>query len=84
VDLGGVKPIGEVVLYNRTDCCSVRLSNFDILISNDGITWQTAVGFPWLAPARTVLPVQASARFVRVRLRGTDYLTLAEVRIFAP
>lgn len=83
VDLGGVTAIGEVVLYNRTDGLGDRLSNFDILLSNDGITWWIAASFGGPAPARTALSIQASGRFVKVRLRGTNYLSLAEVQVFA-
>jgi hypothetical protein len=78
VDLGAVTDIGKVVLYNRTDCCSGRLADFDVLLSNDGITWQIATVFVGIAPARTELSIAGSGRFVRVRLRGTGYLTLAE------
>lgn len=28
VDLGAIHEIGQVILYNRTDCCSERLANF--------------------------------------------------------
>ncbi len=34
VDLGEVSAIEELVIYNRTDCCSGRLNNFYILYSN--------------------------------------------------
>ena len=84
VDLGAVKSIGEVVVFNRTDCCSERLSNFDILLSSDGIDWQVAASFSGVAPTRTPFAVSGSGRLVRVRLRGTDYLSLAEVEVFQP
>jgi hypothetical protein len=35
VDLGGVRPISDVTIYNRTDCCGGRLSNYSIVASND-------------------------------------------------
>jgi hypothetical protein len=83
VDLGAVTDIGKVVLYNRTDCCNDRLSNFDVLLSNDGINWQTATSFQGTAPPRTALPIDGAGRFVRVRLHGTNYLSLAEVQVIA-
>ena len=73
--------LSEVVLYNRTDCCGDRLADFDILLSNNGGTWLTAASFAGPAPARTVLPLHASGRYVRVRLHGTNYLSLAEVQV---
>lgn len=82
VDLGAMTSIGEVVLYNRTDCCSTRLADFDVQLSNDGINWQTAFGFGGPAGIRTAGFLGASGRFLRVRLRGTNYLSLAEVQVF--
>ena len=35
VDLGAVREIYHVKLFNRTDCCTDRLRNFNILISNE-------------------------------------------------
>src|SRR5262249_55935006 len=40
VDLGAMTDIGEVVIYNRTDCCSERLADFDVLVSRDGVAWR--------------------------------------------
>ena len=84
VDLGTTTSIGTVMLYNRTDCCASRLSDFDILVSNDGSNWQTAYSFFGTAPNPARISINVMGRFVRVRLRGTDYLSLAEVQIFAP
>ncbi len=84
VDLGSVRGIGDVVIYNRTDCCSARLSNFDIQLSNDGCQLVERGRLPGAAPTRTVHTVRKLGRFVRVRLRGTDFLGLAEVQVFAP
>jgi hypothetical protein len=84
VDLGAVRDIGKVVIHNRTDCCTTRLADFDILISNDGVTWHTTASFGGSAPARAVFSIESAGRFVKVRLRGTDYLNLAEVQVFEP
>jgi hypothetical protein len=84
VDLGSVRAIGDVVIYNRTDCCSARLANFDVQLSDDDVNWSNAVNVPGAAPARTVHSIRKQGRFVRVRLRGTGFLGLAEVQVFAP
>jgi hypothetical protein len=34
VDLGGQKNIKQIIIYNRTDCCANRLSNYQVSISN--------------------------------------------------
>jgi hypothetical protein len=84
VDLGTVTDIGKVVLYNRTDCCSDRLSNFDVLVSNNGSSWQPVATYTDAAPAQIAFSLDVSGRFVRVQLRGTNYLSLAEVQVFPP
>ncbi len=81
VDLGGAYWIGEVRIYNRTDCCADRLSNFDVMTSLDGATW-TSIYVPGTAGRPTMVHFAGRAdRFVRVRLRGTNYLSLAEVEV---
>jgi hypothetical protein len=34
VDLGSKKNISQIIIYNRTDCCANRLSNYQVSISN--------------------------------------------------
>jgi F5/8 type C domain len=84
VDLGTVQSIGGVVVFNRTDCCTDRLSDFDIFISTDGANWQQAAGVTGPVLTRSEYIMRVSARFVRVQLRGSNYLSLAEVQVFAP
>jgi hypothetical protein len=84
VDLGTVSSIGQVVLFNRTDCCSERLADLDVLVSNDGITWQIGATSFGVASARKAIRIDRRGRFVRIRLRGTNYLSLAEVQVFEP
>jgi hypothetical protein len=85
VDLGSIQPIGEVVLYNRTDCCAERLSNFKLLVSTDGANF-TAYDYPGTAGARAVIPVHRAGRYVKVQLNTTGALrdlSLAEVEVAA-
>jgi len=86
VNLGAIQPIGEVVLSNRTDCCGERLSNFKVLVSNDGASW-SEYPFAGNAPTRTAFAVNRPGRFVRVQLDNVNdtprYLSLAEVEVFA-
>jgi NedA-like, galactose-binding domain len=83
VDLGVSTHIGQVVLFNRSDCCSERLADFDVLVSDDGATWSTVSSFIGQAPGQVAFTTNVSGRFVRVQLRGANYLSLAEVQIFA-
>jgi archaellum component FlaG (FlaF/FlaG flagellin family) len=34
VDLGSKKDIKQIIIYNRTDCCVNRLSNYQVSISD--------------------------------------------------
>ncbi|PTL82692.1 discoidin domain-containing protein [Vitiosangium sp. GDMCC 1.1324] len=80
VDLQSSRFINKVVVRNRTDCCSDRLNNFKVLVSEDGSTWQ-AYSFPNVAPQQTEFPVGRTGRFVKVQLDGSGVLSLAEVKV---
>ncbi len=92
VDLGAVQLLGTIVIHNRTDCCSDQLSNLKVLVSDDGINnWRIAAVHPGAASSKLELnltdrttgsPIRG--RYVRVQLNGTNYLSLAEVQIYAP
>jgi RHS repeat-associated protein len=94
VDLGSVQQIGTVKLWNRTDCCGERLSNFHVLVSDNpfsstdltatinqaGVSNYYTAG---QAGALTEIGVGRSGRYVRVQLAGDNYLSLAEVEVMA-
>jgi len=92
VDLGRIVDIGQIVISNRTDCCSERLADFFVLTSEQPFSkadlatlaiqpgvWSYRHADP-AGPTVTV-PVGRRARFVRVQLVGENYLSLAEVQI---
>jgi hypothetical protein len=94
VDLGAVVPIAQIKIWNRTDCCGERLSNFYVLVSSEPFTSddlnstlsQPGVsGFqaPSQAGTPSVITIGKPGRYVRVQLVGTDYLSLAEVEVMA-
>lgn len=94
VDLGAVYSIGQVNLWNRTDCCSERLTSFYVLVSDQPFAstdLNTARGqagvssyyFAGQAGTSTTIPVGRTGRYVRVQLTGTNYLSLAEVEVVA-
>ena len=84
VDLGAVQGLREVVIYNRTDAGPERLSNFEIKVSNDGATWTKVAELAGTAPQRSSYPLNANGRYVRVQLRGTEVLSLAEIEVYGP
>jgi hypothetical protein len=93
VDLGAAYNIASIKIWNRADCCSERLSNFYVMVSerpfgssnvNDSLAQQGV----WsshnsgTAGRTTELKVNARGRYVRIQLGGTNWLQLAEVEVF--
>lgn len=94
VNLGLSRAIGAIRIWNRTDCCASRLSDYWVFVSDTPFqandtpaTLQNRAG-TWsshqiTAPnPSTTIPVNATGGYVRVQLSGTDFLSLAEVQIF--
>ena len=93
VDLGSVQPMASLTLWNRTDCCGDRLSNFYVLVSDNPFVStdlnttlsQAGVSSYYFASVGTSasLAVNRMGRYVRVQLAGTNYLSLAEVQVWS-
>ena len=95
-DLGSSQAIGSIALWNRTDCCSNRLSDYWVFVSDNPFTTaltpqqQAAQPGVWSnhqtgqAGPPTALNVGTTGRYVMVQLSGTNYLSLAEVQVFSP
>jgi hypothetical protein len=94
VDLGAAAGVGSVAIWNRTDCCADRLSDYWVFVSNTPFastdtpaTLQGRAG-TWSVHQTTapnpavVIPVAAPGRYVRVQLSGTNNLHMAEVEVF--
>ncbi|TDE11139.1 alpha-L-fucosidase [Jiangella asiatica] len=96
VDLGSVRTIGEIAVWNRTDCCANRLTDYYVFVSDEPFASQsvaeilaqpgvTAHHQPQTAGTPTHIPVDRAGRYVRVQLASpTNPLSLAEVQVFAP
>ncbi|BDS06931.1 hypothetical protein NT6N_19710 [Oceaniferula spumae] len=91
VDLGVVRPINEVTLFNRSDCCPERLTNYSILASNDS-SFATTVfdsGNQGTAGATaTINGIDTVARYVRVQRNALSspnnagsVISLAEIHV---
>jgi alpha-L-fucosidase len=96
VDLGGQFKLGSIEIWNRSDCCTQRLANYWILVSDQPITTDSlaearqtpgviAVHQPGVAGRPTSIELGArTGRHVRVQLESTsDPLSLAEVVVRA-
>src|SRR6218665_321405 len=76
--------ISRVEIWNRTDCCTERLSNFHVDVSANGVDW-TTIQFPGTASGVTSFEFNQMGRYVRVQLNNNGFprpLSLAEVKIF--
>ncbi len=95
VDLGGSAAVSSIVVWNRTDCCGSRLSDYWVFVSNTPYlstdtptTLQNRAGTfsshqtVQPNPSSTIVIAGAQGRYVRVQLSGTNYLALAEVQVF--
>ena len=92
VDLGSVNTIDSTTLFNRTDCCQNRLSDFYIFASDTDLTGRTFADIVADAGVQRVqVPGQVGnsltvtdslvGRFVRIQLAGTGIVSLAEVQL---
>ena len=93
VDLGAVEQIDQIAMWNRTDCCAERLTDYHLLVSDEpfqSTSLQQALAQPGVwsqhfagtAGTPTRADVGRSGRYVRVQLVGDDPLSLAEVQVF--
>jgi len=92
VDMQSVIQVNSVRMWNRTDCCGDRLSNFYLFVSDlpfastDVATTLadpnvTSIFYAGAAPDYLTLEPGVSGRYIRVQLTGQNYLSLAEVQV---
>jgi hypothetical protein len=94
VDLGASYSLQTINVWNRTDCCGDRLSNFYVLVSDNPFVStdltatlsQSGVSNYYTAGqggTPTTLNINRTGRYVRVQLAGSGViLSLAEVEVF--
>ena len=92
VDLKSAYALQYINVYNRLDCCGERLNGFQVIISarpfpnralNDGEVnglkhWN--VNTP--GKVHRINVNNTPGRYVRIQLKGQNYLSLAEVQVF--
>jgi hypothetical protein len=96
VDLLSSYAIDEIAIWNRTDCCADRLTNYWVLVSDSPINGDsleaartapgvTAIHQPGQAGRPTRLDLDGpTGRYIRVQLEsGSKPLSLAEVQVRA-
>ncbi|MFM2054003.1 MAG: hypothetical protein RL456_2040 [Pseudomonadota bacterium] len=92
-DLGSVHDLHAVRVWNRTDCCAERLTDFHVFVSSQPMTGRSLADLladpsVWRASHPAIAPravrfdaLGARGRHVRVQLAGTNFLQLAEVEV---
>ena len=87
VDLNNMYPLESIVLWNRTDGCGDRLTNFNVSVLDKSLSqvwsqnYYTSGGT--FLPSMTInLPINTYGQIVKVQLNGTNYLQLAEVQVY--
>lgn len=94
IDLGRLQSIDRIDLWNRSDCCRDRLTNFYVFVSDVPFTSklladtlaQSGVGMQYFATpprAQYSFDMRRTGRYVRVQLNGTNVMSLSEVRIWS-
>lgn len=89
VDLGETRQIARIDVWNRTDCCTSRLTNFYILVSTtpNPVPNGAGVVFQLLQAAapnpEIEVPVGVMGRYVRI-LKVSGLVSLAEVQVWSP
>ena len=90
-DLGASYDLEKVRLWNRTDCCGSRLSDFYVFLSGQPFTGTTvaaslaqpgvtAVHYPGTVGREDFVQLGAQGRYLRVQLVPWEVLSLAEVQ----
>ena len=94
VDLQQSQPIDRIEIWNRSDCCSGRLSLFYVFVSDEPFVSQDLQATRSQPGVNTFsISNQAgfpseidvggeTGRYVRVQLAGHNFLSLAEVKVF--
>lgn len=90
-DLGAVATIADIELWNRTDCCEGRLSDFYVFVSetpfssdnlnatlNDPAVW-SSFHSGRLSDVKVNIPVGVAGQYIRVQKTDAEILSLAEV-----
>jgi hypothetical protein len=86
VDLGSERVVNKVKIFNRTDCCSERLTNFKVLAWNSSeLEWKD-VSSVWTDSTAGVpffdLPIDmVKTQYVMIAKMDENYLSLAEVEV---
>ncbi|GIG63461.1 hypothetical protein Lfu02_78330 [Longispora fulva] len=97
VDLATISPVSQVSVWNRTDCCANRLSDYWVFVSaspfNTALTPTQQASQPGVwsnhqttqagSPTTITTPANTTGRYVMIQLAGTNNLSLTEVQVYS-
>ncbi|MBA5249172.1 MAG: discoidin domain-containing protein [Gammaproteobacteria bacterium] len=82
VDLGDIKTINQIIIYNRKDCCQDRLSHYSVSIIDDYNNVVEKQDFNTYPYQKQIIEIQGTqGRYVKVQLLDSNYLSLEEVKV---
>ena len=88
VDLGRMHKIETIIVWNRTDCCTFRLSNSDVqVLADDGVA---IIDSKTIGDSTNIASFtfnysssgSVEGRYVKVKTNTINYLALAEVEVY--
>lgn len=82
VDLGAVRTIYRMDVWNRRDCCQSFLTGYRIDVAETASAWTSAVVSPSTALRPSTHEVRVRGRYVRLTITGVAPLHPAEFEIF--
>jgi hypothetical protein len=84
VDLGSLNIIDSIWAYNRTDSNVNHQTDYDVKYSFDGTNWETCVYERGIMSTASKYRLRGGilGRYVRIQLRGTNSLNVAEVQVW--
>lgn len=86
VDLGSMRTVNDVSVWNRTDpCCTDRLANYHVDLLDENLAVVATRTHAGVSPTVASFDMGgAVGRYVRVQLNGANNLALAEVEVWGP
>jgi hypothetical protein len=82
IDLGEVKKLSKIVVYNRADGFEERAIPIKIKVSNDNVNWKQIAERKETFDKWTAKGLAAEGRYVRLENTPPNYFHLAEVEVY--
>ena len=82
VDLGAIYNVSNSEWFNRTDGAMDRMTNYTVQRSNDGVSWTDVSNQTTQMGRPSVVPINAEARYIRLKQNKDTYINFAEARVF--